>query len=73
MDGSKPVYRDGKWSFEDQNDLYLDRVGVEEFKTHFYELEGWSVDNGWPKRNILGKPGMSKIAEVMGVKGKLGS
>ena len=35
--GNKPVYQDGKWSFEDQSDLYLDKAGVEEFKTNLLQ------------------------------------
>jgi aldehyde:ferredoxin oxidoreductase len=70
--GAKPVYQDGKWSFEDQADLYLDKSGVEEFKTHFYKLEGWDVSNGWPTRKTLEGLGMKKVADLMASKGKLG-
>ena len=71
--GSKPVYVNGKWSFEDQNDLYLDREGVEQFKTHFYRLEGWDVDSGWPTRKTLEELGMKKVAGVLASKGRLGA
>jgi len=71
--GARPVYQDGKWSFEDQNDLYLDRAGVEEFKSNFYKLEGWDVDTGWPKKNTLEELGMKKVADVMSSNGKLGA
>ena len=69
---SKPVYQEGKWSFENQDDLYLDRSGVEEFKTNFYRLEGWNVSTGWPERRTLEELGMKKVADVMGAGGKLG-
>jgi len=69
---SKPVYQDGKWSFENQDDLYLDRDGVEEFKTNFYRSEGWDVATGRPKRNTLEELGMNKVADVMAARGKLG-
>jgi hypothetical protein len=71
--GSKPVYVDGKWSFEDQSDLYLEKSGVEQFKTSFYKLEGWSVDKGWPTRKTLDELGMKKIADTMAAKGKIGA
>ena len=71
--GSKPVYVNGKWSFEDQNDLYLDREGVEQFKTHFYKLEGWNADNGWPTRKTLEGLGMKKVADKLASKGRLGA
>jgi len=70
--GNKPVYLDGKWSFEDQSDLYLDKAGVEAFKSHFYKVEGWDVNNGWPTRNTLEELGMKKVADTMASKGKLG-
>jgi aldehyde:ferredoxin oxidoreductase len=73
MSGTKPVYQDGKWSFEDQADLYLDRKGVETFKTNFYKLEGWNVDTGWPTRTTLEGLGMKKVADLMAAKGKLGA
>jgi aldehyde:ferredoxin oxidoreductase len=71
--GGKPIYQDGKWSFENQNDLYLDKAGVELFKTNFYKLEGWDPKTGWPTRKTLEGLGMKKIADVMGSKGKLGA
>jgi aldehyde:ferredoxin oxidoreductase len=70
---NKPIYQDGKWSFEDQADLYLDRKGVETFKTNFYKLEGWNVDTGWPTRTTLEGLGMKKVADLMAAKGKLGA
>jgi aldehyde:ferredoxin oxidoreductase len=70
---SKPVYQDGKWSFEKQDDLYLDRKGVEQFKTNFYKLEGWNVDTGWPTRATLEGLGMKKVADAMAAKGRLGA
>jgi aldehyde:ferredoxin oxidoreductase len=72
LGGSKPVYQDGKWSFENQNDLYLDKAGVELFKTNFYNLEGWDAKTGWPTRKTLEGLGMKKIADTMASKGKLG-
>lgn len=71
--GDKAVYLKGKWSFENQNDLYLDKKGVEQFKTHFYKLEGWNTDTGWPTRKTLEGLGMKKVADLMAGKGKLGA
>jgi aldehyde:ferredoxin oxidoreductase len=71
--GSKPVYQNSKWSFEDQGDLYLDKTGVEQFKTHFYKLEGWDAKNGWPTRKTLEGLNMKKVADLMASKRKLGT
>jgi aldehyde:ferredoxin oxidoreductase len=71
--GSKPIYQDGKWSFENQDDLYLDKAGVELFKTNFYKLEGWDEKNGWPTRQTLEGLGMKKVADTMAAKGRIGA
>jgi aldehyde:ferredoxin oxidoreductase len=71
--GNRPVYVNRKWSFENQDDLYLDRKGVEQFKTNFYKLEGWNTDTGWPTRKTLEAMGMKKVADTMAEKGKLGA
>jgi aldehyde:ferredoxin oxidoreductase len=73
LPGEKAVYQDGKWSFENQNDLYLDKAGVELFKTSFYQLEGWDVKTGWPTRKTLEGLGLKRIADTMSAKGRLGA
>jgi aldehyde:ferredoxin oxidoreductase len=70
---SKPVYQNGSWSSENQNDLYLDKKGVEQFKTNFYKLEGWNVENGWPTRKTLEGLNLRKVADLMESKRKLGT
>ena len=57
MSGTRPVYQDGKWSFEDQSDMYLDKAGVELFKTNFYKLEGWDVENRLAYQKNSGRVG----------------
>jgi aldehyde:ferredoxin oxidoreductase len=71
--GDKPIYQDGKWSFENQSDLYLEKSGVEAFKSHYYKLEGWNVETGWPTRKTLDGLGMKKVADLLASKGKLGA
>jgi aldehyde:ferredoxin oxidoreductase len=73
MSGTKPLCQDGKWSFEDQSDSYLDGEGVEFFKTNFHKLEGWDVKTGWPTLKTLEGLGTKKIADVMSAKGRLGA
>jgi aldehyde:ferredoxin oxidoreductase len=72
LDGGKPVYENGKWSFQKQDDLYLEDAGVEQFKTHFYKLEGWDVKTGWPTRKTLEGLSLKKVADTMAAKGRLG-
>ena len=73
MGGTKPIYQDGTWSFENQSDLYLDRDGVEQFKTHYYALEGWNTSNGWPTRKTMEGLGLGKMADTMAAKNRLGT
>jgi aldehyde:ferredoxin oxidoreductase len=30
--------------------MYLDRKGVEDFKTHYYCIEGWDKEDGLPTK-----------------------
>ena len=73
MTGGVPVYEDGKWSWQTLLDMYLDRAGVETFKTHFYKLEEWDVDTGWPTRSTLEGLGLKKVADTMAGRGRLGA
>jgi aldehyde:ferredoxin oxidoreductase len=71
--GGVPIYEDGKWRNDEAPDMYLDKKGVEDFKTHFYALEGWDKENGWPTRKTLEGYGMKHVADTMEKKGKLGA
>ena len=71
--GGVPVYDNGKWSWQDNADMYFDDAGVELFKTHFYKLEGWDDRNGWPTRKTLEEFGLKHVADTMAKKGKLGA
>jgi aldehyde:ferredoxin oxidoreductase len=70
---SIPVFDGGKWDWTDCGDLYLDEDGVEQWKTAFYNLEGWDRKTGHPKRETLDNLGLGPVADVLGARGKLGS
>ncbi|MDR0310044.1 MAG: hypothetical protein LBJ21_00515 [Acidobacteriota bacterium] len=70
--GGVPIYENGKWRSDLAPDMYLDRKGVDDFKTHYYALEGWDNENGWPTRKTLEGFGMKHVADTMAAKGKLG-
>jgi len=63
--------KNGKWSWQNLLDVYLDDSGVELFKTNFYKLEGWDVDTGWPTRKTLEGLGLQRVADTMAGKGRL--
>ena len=67
-----PMHQDGKWSYSDGKGRVLDRAKVEEWKTKFYELEGFNTASGWPKRSTLEGLGLKKVADTLQSKNKLG-
>jgi aldehyde:ferredoxin oxidoreductase len=71
--GGVPIYENGKWHEDLAPDMYLDEKGVEDFKTHFYTLEGWDTAHGWPTRKTLEGLGLKNVADTMAAKGRLGA
>jgi aldehyde:ferredoxin oxidoreductase len=71
--GGVPIYENGKWRNDAAPDMYLDRKGVDDFKSHFYALEGWDKEHGWPTRKTLEDFGLKRVADTMAAKGKLGA
>jgi aldehyde:ferredoxin oxidoreductase len=67
-----PTRQNGKWVFQDFVGRKLDRDGVEKLKTEFYNLEGWDVDTGYPKRKTLEELGLGHVADVLSRYHKLG-
>ncbi len=71
--GGVPIYENGQWRHDLAPDMYMDKKGVEDFKTHFYKLEGWDKENGWPTRKTLEGINLKRVADTMEKKGKLGA
>jgi aldehyde:ferredoxin oxidoreductase len=67
-----PVYQNSKWSYDPNVGRVLNKAKFEEWKTKYYEFEGWNTGSGWPKRNTLEQLGLKKVADQMQSKGKLG-
>lgn len=67
-----PVYRNGKWAWETNAGRTLDKTRFEEWKTKFYEFEGWDTSSGWPKRKTLEELGLRKVADTLQKSGRLG-
>ncbi|MFC1914960.1 aldehyde ferredoxin oxidoreductase N-terminal domain-containing protein [Chloroflexota bacterium] len=69
-----PVFADGEWTFVDMLDgRCFDRDKFEEWKTLYYQLEGWDVKTGWPTRSTLEALGLKKVADELESQGKLGT
>lgn len=68
-----PGREKGRWDYIRVNGRYLDKAKFEEFKTRFYNLEGWDTRSGWPKRGILESLGLKSAADELEKNKKLGA
>jgi aldehyde:ferredoxin oxidoreductase len=68
-----PVHENGEWSYKSVAGRMLDRDRVEEWKTKFFELEGWDTTTGWPKRETLSELGLDHVADELEAQDKLGA
>jgi aldehyde:ferredoxin oxidoreductase len=71
--GGVPIYENGKWRSDNAPDMYLDRKGVDDFKSHFYALEDWDKEHGWPTRKTLEELGLGRMVKTLRDAGKLGA
>jgi aldehyde:ferredoxin oxidoreductase len=63
------VYENGEWKWSSEP-FPLDKARMDEFKTRYYDLEGWDVETGWPTRSTLRDCGLAHVAEVLERQGK---
>jgi aldehyde:ferredoxin oxidoreductase len=43
---------------------------MDEFKTIYYDLEGWDTETGWPTKSTLEGCGLGYVANVLEKQGK---
>ncbi|HSW38532.1 MAG TPA: aldehyde ferredoxin oxidoreductase C-terminal domain-containing protein, partial [Acidobacteriota bacterium] len=67
-----PVFDGKAWDWQDCRELYLSREGVDTFKTHYYRVEGWNEDSGYPTRKTLEGLDLKYAADHLEKQGKLG-
>jgi len=69
-----PCFINGQWEYKNVNTKTrkIDRDSFEDFKTRFYQFEGWDPDSGWPTRKTLQDLGMSDVADELQIRAKLG-
>jgi len=72
MDYYLPGRRNGEWDYICVNDRHLEKAKFEEFKTTYYNLEGWDPLTGWPTRNTLESLGLTDVADTLASYNKLG-
>jgi aldehyde:ferredoxin oxidoreductase len=68
-----PILNGETWSIQNCKELYFSREGVDQFKTHFYNVEGWDKDSGYPTRKTLEELGLKHVADYLKSKDKLGA
>ncbi|VFU12109.1 Aldehyde ferredoxin oxidoreductase [anaerobic digester metagenome] len=76
LPGQSPCYymtakENGKWQYSNVVPRHLDRKKFEEWKTHYYKVEGWDPKTGWQKEKVLKDLGLDKAASELKAKGKL--
>lgn len=63
----------GQWEWSDVNDMNMDRDGVETWKDHYYDFNGWDTENGYPSRATLEDLDLGYVADELESAGKLGA
>jgi aldehyde:ferredoxin oxidoreductase len=67
-----PGRKDGKWEYINISGRCIDKKEFEEFKTRFYQLEGWDPDTGYQTRSTLKSLNLGYVADELEKNGKLG-
>jgi aldehyde:ferredoxin oxidoreductase len=68
-----PGKENGNWAYIETLGRTFDRQKVDEFKTHFYKLQGWDVTSGYPTRQTLASLRLTYVADELEKAGKLGT
>jgi aldehyde:ferredoxin oxidoreductase len=67
-----PFKKNGRWEFRPLKNRRHDRHKFEEWKTSYYQFEGWDSKTGWPTRETLTSLGLENVADELQQKGRLG-
>ena len=67
-----PGKESGEWDYYGYSQRTLDKNKFDEFKTRFYELQGWDTATGYPTRAALEPLGLGYVADELEREGKLG-
>jgi len=71
--GVYPVYERGAWRYDELKEMVLNRAGVEAFKTHYFNVEGWDPATGWPRRSTLESLNLPHVADALAAQVRLGA
>lgn len=68
-----PGIRDGRWDYVETSGRHFERDKFEDFKSRFYQFQGWNTDTGWPTRPTLESMGLGAAADELEARGRLGA
>ena len=68
-----PVKKNGTWEYRALKARHHDKDKFEEWKTAYYQFEGWDPKTGWPTRKTLASLDMGQVADELQKNGRLGS
>lgn len=68
-----PGIRDGQWDYVETSGRHFSRQKFENFKTRFYQFQGWDPATGWPTRPTLESIGLNAVADELEQQGLLGA
>jgi aldehyde:ferredoxin oxidoreductase len=68
-----PMKKNGKWEYHVLKSRRHDRKKFDEWKTSYYQFEGWDPSTGWPTRKTLESLEMGYVADELQRKCRLGS
>ncbi len=66
-----PGKREGKWEWMELSGRSIDEASFEDWKTRFYQHEGWDPETGWPTRETLVELGLGEAIGRLVEAGKL--
>ncbi len=64
------VYKNGEWT-DEVCEFAFDKAKMDEFKTLYYDLEGWDTATGLPTRKTLEELDLKFLADELASRGKL--
>ena len=67
-----PGIADGQWDYVITSGRKFDPDLFEDFKTRFYQFQGWDPKTGFPRADTLKALGLGKAAEELKKAGRLG-
>ncbi len=73
VDWPGPAVVNGEWQYGAGVGRVLDRTRFEEWKTLYFDLEGWDNTSGWPSRGTLDGLDLGFVADKLAAEGKLGA